>query len=45
MVLELNYLDYTEILRQLGLTILEARRQRGELDQYFKYVNNINHIS
>ncbi len=45
MVLVLNYLDYTEILRQLGLTILEARGQRGELGQYFKYVNNINHIS
>jgi len=32
-------------LKQLGLTTLEARRQRGDLIQYFKFSKNINHIS
>jgi len=45
MVLELKYPNYTERLKQLGLTTLEARRQRGDLIQYFKFANNINHIS
>ncbi len=39
MVPELKYLNYTERLRKLGLTTLEARRQRGDLIQYFKFVN------
>jgi len=30
-------LNYTERLRKLGLTTLEARRQRGDLIQYFKF--------
>jgi hypothetical protein len=33
MVPELKYLNYTERLRKLGLTTLEARRQRGDLIQ------------
>jgi len=41
MVPELKYLNNTEILRKLGLTILKARKQRG----YFKFVNNASHIS
>ena len=45
MVPELKYLNYTERLKQLGLTTLEARRQRGDLIQYYKFVNNINLIS
>jgi len=45
MVLELKYPNYTERLKQLGLTTLEARRQRGDLIQYFRFANNINHIS
>ena len=45
MVPELKYLKYTERLRKLGLTTLEARRQRGDLIQHFKFANNANHIS
>jgi len=45
MVLELKYLNYTERLRKLGLTTLEAKRQREDLIQHFKFANNANHIS
>ena len=45
LVPELKYLPYIEILRQIGLTTMEARRQRGDLIQYFKFANNINQIS
>ncbi len=30
---------------QLGLITLEARRQRGDLIQHFKFADNANHIS
>ncbi len=45
MVPELKYLNYTERLRKLGLITLEARRQRGDLIQHFKFAKNANHIS
>jgi len=41
MVPELKYLNYTERLGKLGLTTLDATRQRGDLIQYFKFVNHI----
>ena len=44
LVPELRNLPYEKRLQKLGLTTLEARRERGDAIQYFKIINNFNKV-
>jgi hypothetical protein len=44
LVPHLCHLSYVERLKALDLPSLEHRRRRGDLIQYFKIVNGINHV-
>jgi hypothetical protein len=45
LVPELRNLTYTDRLKELGLTTLEIRRQRGDAIQFFKLTNGFNRIN
>jgi hypothetical protein len=45
LVPELRNLPYSDRLKELGLTTLEIRRQRGDAIQFFKLTNNFNRVN